>query len=272
MQIGPIEILPKRPALMGILNVTPDSFSDGGRYVKFEDALRRALELEEEGAAIIDIGGESTRPGSLPVEEDVELARVIPVIEAIRKRTQIPISIDTQKSSVAVKAVESGANLINDISAGLYDPAMLHTAAKLSVPICLMHMQGRPETMQERPLYDDLISEIYAFFEGRIAAAVSAGIKMDMILIDPGICFGKSVQNNIEILNRLDELLTLNAPILIGTSRKSFIGKLLGLDVADRDEATLATLACAAEKGASIMRVHDVAAANRFLSMYLHFV
>jgi dihydropteroate synthase len=267
MKIGTYTLQSDRPALMGIVNVTPDSFSDGGRYFDPQAAVEHALSLVEEGADVIDVGGESTRPGSEPVAEDEELRRVMPVIEGIRLQSPVPISIDTTKSRVARRAIGAGANMINDTSAGRFDPAMLDLAAGEDVPICLMHMKGTPRTMQLDPHYDDLIGEIGAFLREVIKRAQARGVRK--VIIDPGIGFGKTAQDNVAILRRLDEFAGLGAPVLVGPSRKSFIGKMLGLDIDKRLEATLATLAVAVEGGAQILRVHDVGPARRFLEMYM---
>lgn len=252
---------------MGILNITPDSFSDGGEFYKPNKAIDHALRIAHEGADIIDIGGESSRPGSKPVSLNEELKRVIPVTQGIRRQSNIPISIDTTKSEVAHEAMEAGANMINDISAGCFDPKIFDVAAKAQVPICLMHMKGTPRTMQENPFYEDLMEEIKSFLADATKRATEAGIDPDKIILDPGIGFGKTAQDNATILKKLPTLKSLNKPILIGPSKKSFIGKLLGLQVNDRLEATLATLSFAYKNGASILRVHDVASAKKYLSM-----
>lgn len=269
MKIGNYTLDKSRPAIMGIVNVTPDSFSDGGRFVSPKAAIDHALRLVEEGADIIDIGGESTRPGAEPVSAEEELRRTIPVIEGLRRKSEIPISVDTTKSIVASRAIEAGADMINDISAGRFDPEMLPLAAKTHVPICLMHMQGEPRTMQIAPHYNDLMGEIRSFLSDAIERALRCGIGRERIIIDPGIGFGKSAGDNLTILARLSELATLNAPILIGPSKKSFIGKVLGLELDKRLEATLATIAVAIDGGASLLRVHDVGPSRRFVDMYL---
>ncbi|MCS7197334.1 MAG: dihydropteroate synthase [Candidatus Bipolaricaulota bacterium] len=262
--------LGRRTLVMGILNVTPDSFSDGGRFFSFESALERARQLIREGADIIDIGGESTRPGAEPVPEAEELRRVIPVICAIRKESAVPISIDTYKARVAEAALEAGANIINDISALRFDPQMVKIVAQARVPVVLMHMQGEPRTMQQNPTYVDVVREIKEFLAERIAFARAHNI--EKIIIDPGIGFGKAVAHNIEILRRLGELKELGYPILIGTSRKSFIGKLGGteenpLPVHERLEGTIASNVIAVLNGAQIVRVHDVAAMKKALTI-----
>ncbi|MFA4874865.1 MAG: dihydropteroate synthase [bacterium] len=268
MRIGSLHLDSGKPAIMGIVNTTPDSFSDGGQFSSIDDAIDYGLRLVDEGADVIDVGGESTRPGSAPVSLEEELGRVIPVIEGMRKRCDIPISIDTSKAIVACRAMEAGASMINDVSAGRFDPELFACAARAGVPICLMHMNGTPRNMQEEPRYNDLMSEITAFLSDAISRAVSSGVHRNNIMIDPGIGFGKSVSDNVTILRRLADLCDLNAPIVIGTSRKSFIGKILDVDVENRLEGTLATLAVAIDNGASILRVHDVAPAKRFTDMY----
>ncbi|MBN1282518.1 MAG: dihydropteroate synthase [Proteobacteria bacterium] len=268
MRIGRFNLDERCPAIMGIVNATPDSFSDGGRFLEPSRAIARALELESEGADIVDIGGESSRPGSEPVSVDEELRRVIPVIEGVRRRSSVPISIDTTKARVAARALDAGAEMINDISAARFDPRMLGLAADRGVPIALMHMKGTPRTMQEAPRYGDLMAEIGSFLADAMARAEGAGVARDRLIVDPGIGFGKTVEHNLTIIAHLDELSALKAPILIGTSRKAFIGKVLDLEVDERLEGTLATLAIAVDKGASILRVHDVSPARRFLDMY----
>jgi dihydropteroate synthase len=269
MNICTIPIKTREVALMGIVNITPDSFSDGGKHLNDSDAIEHGLRLADEGADIIDIGGESTRPGADPVCAEDELARVIPVIEGIRRKKDVPISIDTTKASVAKAALDAGANMINDISAGRFDPEMFSVAAYAQAPICLMHMKGTPRTMQIDPHYDDVMVEIISFLKESMELAEKAGVKREMILIDPGIGFGKTVEDNLLIIKRLGELNKLNAPIVIGTSRKSFIGKVLDVDIENRLEGTLATLGASINSGAKVLRVHDVAAAKRFVDMYL---
>ena len=249
-----------QPLVMGILNVTPDSFSDGGQFNETEAATARALQMVEDGADIIDIGGESTRPGADPVELLEEMDRVLPVITRLRQRTDIPISIDTYKAAVAEAAINEGADIVNDISALREDPEMVQLVARTSVPVVLMHMLGRPKDMQVNPSYEDCVAEIKEFFAERIAFAVSHGVDTSQIIIDPGIGFGKRLADNIDILAELDEFQSLSRPILVGASRKSFIGMLspsteppesrLGGSIA---AAVVATL-----HGADIIRVHDV--------------
>ena len=249
--------------IMGILNVTPDSFSDGGKFLNKKKAVNRALEMEEEGTDIVDIGGESTRPGADKVELESELDRTIPVIEAIREETDIPISIDTYKSKVAEQALRAGANIVNDISALRFDPGMKNLLSRTGAPVVLMHMQENPSTMQENPTYGDVVAEVKEFLEERRQEALEAGIEGDRIILDPGIGFGKTTEHNFELLRRLDELAQLGCPILLGTSRKSFLGAVLDLPVQQRLEGTIATNVVGILRGANILRVHDVAAVKR---------
>lgn len=248
----------KKTAVMGVLNVTPDSFSDGGRHYALDAAIESALQMEADGADIIDIGGESTRPGADPVDLDTELKRVIPVIKALRKKTDIPISIDTYKSAVARKALAAGADLVNDISAMTFDPEMAATVAEFNAAVCLMHIKGTPRNMQQDPQYENLIDDILHFLNSAINRATAAGIPRNKIIIDPGIGFGKTVADNYTILRYLKEFESLGQPILVGLSRKSLIGKLLDLPVDQRLEGSLAGLAAVIINGAAIVRVHDV--------------
>ncbi len=262
--------LGRRTLVMGILNVTPDSFSDGGQFFSLESAVERAGQLIREGADIIDIGGESTRPGAEPIPTEEELRRVLPVIRAIRKESTVPISIDTYKATVAEAAVDAGADMVNDISALRFDPQMAKAVARAGVPVVLMHMLGEPRTMQQNPVYTDVVREIKEFLAERIAFARAHGI--ERIIIDPGIGFGKTTMHNVEILRRLSELKDLGCPILIGTSRKSFIGKLGGteenpLPISERLEGTIASNVIAVLNGAQIVRVHDVAAVKKALAI-----
>ena len=253
----------KRTYLMGILNVTPDSFSDGGDFNSLDTALSQAIKMAENGADILDIGGQSTRPGAEQITLETELNRVIPIIKLIRQKLSIPISIDTTKSEVAQAAINAGADIVNDISAGTFDQQMFSVVADLNVPLILMHIRGTPETMQSLTNYDDLISEIYQFFEVRIEAAIKAGIKRSHLIIDPGIGFAKTYSQNLEILRKIPVFKSLNLPILIGTSRKSFIGKIIGKNDPKKRVWGTATTCCAAiEKGANILRVHDVQEMN----------
>jgi len=243
--------------------VTPDSFSDGGRFLKIEDAVRCGIKMAEEGADIIDVGGESTRPGSDPLEIEEELSRVIPVIKALSKEIDIPISIDTYKSEVAQKALEAGAEMINDISALRFDPKMKEVVAEYQVPVVLMHIKGTPKNMQENPYYDDVIKEIIEYLKESIKMATDAGVQEGNIIIDPGIGFGKRLEDNLSILKNLKKFSILNCPILVGPSRKSFIGKILDLPAEERLEGSLAALTVSIMNGANIVRVHDVKESKR---------
>jgi dihydropteroate synthase len=259
---------------MGVLNVTPDSFSDGGRYLDVDAAIAHGIELVAEGAAIVDVGGESTRPGAEPVSLDQELRRVLPVVEGLHERLPkgAELSIDTSKAEVASRALAAGASLVNDVTALRADPEMAAVVAASSAECCLMHMLGQPRTMQqgiggEGPRYEDVVSEVKAFLERRMSFAVAEGIAEDRLLLDPGIGFGKTAEHNLQLLRRLDELVALGAPIVIGTSRKSFLGR-IAADAAGREQpadasrrlpATIATNVLALERGASVFRVHDVA-------------
>ncbi len=245
-------------AVMGIVNVTPDSFSDGGRYRDAAAATQHGLELEAEGAAILDVGGESTRPGAEPVSAAVELARVLPVIEGLRAAgTAARISIDTSKATVAEAALGAGATLVNDVTALRADPAIADLVAEHRADVCLMHMLGEPRTMQRDPHYDEVVSDVKAFLEERMAFAVAHGVSEERILLDPGIGFGKTVDHNLTLLARLDEVAALGRPLVIGTSRKAFLGRLTGRAVHDRLAATIATNVLAYERGARVFRVHD---------------
>jgi len=244
---------------MGVLNVTPDSFSDGGRFFDETKAVEHALAMERDGADILDIGGESTRPGADEVGIDEELSRVIPVIEKLSKRAGLPISIDTRKSKVAEEALKAGASIVNDISGLKFDPQMTPVVSESGSAVILTHSKGDPQTMQLNPVYKNLIGEILEALKEAIAMAKDAGINKDKIIIDPGIGFGKTVEHNLEILRRLDELKVLGRPICVGASRKSFIGKILGIEHSDeRLAGTLAASVIAIAKGANIIRVHDV--------------
>ena len=249
----------KETLVMGIVNVTPDSFSDGGEFYSSKDAIAHASKLINEGADIIDIGGESTRPGATEISSSDELKRVIPVIQGIRSNNpDILISIDTTKAIVAKEAVEVGANIINDVSGLSFDSQMPMTVASLNVPIIIMHMKGNPRNMQKNPEYKDLIDEILNYFKERIKIATKAGIDREMIILDPGIGFGKTVQHNFQILSKLNKFNKLELPLLIGPSRKSFIGLTLNLSPEDRVDGTAATVAIGVNNGARIVRVHDV--------------
>ncbi len=249
----------RKTYIMGILNVTPDSFSDGGCHFDKSSAVDRCLRLVDEGADIIDIGGESTRPGSDPVSLDEELRRTLPVIESVASKIKVPISIDTYKANVAQKALDAGASIVNDISGLMYDPEMSAVIARYGVPVVIMHIKGSPKDMQKNPVYYALIPELLEYFRSRIAFAVKAGIQEDKIIIDPGIGFGKTFDHNLEILHNLDKFTTLGRPVLVGPSRKAFIGKILGdAPATDRIEGTSAAVAISIMQGASILRVHDV--------------
>lgn len=249
----------KRTFIMGILNITPDSFSDGGLFLNKGLAVEHALKMQADGADIIDIGGESTRPGAEKVSVEEEIKRVVPAIEAIAGVVKVPISIDTYKSAVAVAALSAGASIVNDISGLRFDPKMPKVVAKHKAPVIIMHIKGTPENMQEKPEYKALIPEIIDYLYEGIVIAREAGISDDMIILDPGIGFGKTVEHNLEIIKRLNEFTGFEKPILLGHSRKSFIGKLLGdIPVSERIEGTAAAAAIGIFNGANIIRVHDV--------------
>jgi dihydropteroate synthase len=255
-----------RPVVMGILNVTPDSFSDGNRYSSVDAALERAARMEEEGAAIIDVGGESTRPGAAAVEEAVEIARVVPVIEGIAAASDIAISIDSSKPKVMAAAVAAGACIVNDVYA-LRAPGARACAAASEVGVCLMHMQGEPRTMQDNPHYDDVVAEVYGFLARQRDACVEDGIAREAIVLDPGLGFGKGLAHNMMLLRELSRFAALNAPLLVGVSRKSFIGRILGKPVDERLYGGLALAALAVTRGARIVRTHDVAATRDAVRM-----
>jgi len=244
---------------MGVVNVTPDSFSDGGVHFRAEDAIASARRMVADGAAIVDVGGESTRPGSEAVGVDEELRRVLPVLEAVGN--ELPVSIDTAKAEVARRALELGAELVNDVTALRGDPDLGAVVADAGAYLCLMHMQGEPRTMQVDPRYDDVAAEVASFLEQRIAFAVAAGVREDRICVDPGIGFGKTTEHNLELLARLDEIVALGRPVLVGASRKRFLGRVLGDDEALTGPVTASVAASlvAYERGASLFRVHDVA-------------
>jgi dihydropteroate synthase len=250
---------------MGIVNVTPDSFSDGGLWLDPKAAIAHGSDLAAEGAAILDVGGESTRPGAKPVTADEELRRVIPVLEGLRD-SGAQLSIDTTKRAVAEAALGAGATLVNDVSALRFDPELAGLCADAGCDVCLMHMLGEPRTMQRDPHYDDVVADVKAFLEERMAFAVAEGIAEERLLVDPGIGFGKTVEHNLELLRRLDELVALGPPVVIGTSRKSFLGRLTGIEQAsERVAGTVATNVLAYERGARVFRVHDVAEARQAL-------
>jgi len=252
---------------MGILNVTPDSFSDGGIFLSHEAAVAHALRMVEEGANLIDVGGESTRPGAQAVSVQEELDRVIPVIEAVARVVPVPISIDTSKPEVMRAAVAAGAGLINDVRA-LREPGAVEAAAALQVPVCLMHMQGEPRSMQYAPAYDDVTIEVRDFLSERIDRCIEAGIPRNRILIDPGFGFGKTVEHNLDLLRRLGMLRELDVPVLVGLSRKSMIGALLGLPVEQRQYASVALALIAVQNGATMLRVHDVRATRDVIQIF----
>lgn len=255
------------PQVMGILNVTPDSFSDGGRFESREAAVAQARRMVEEGAAIIDVGGESTRPGASAVGVQEELDRVVPVIEALRRELAVPISVDTSKPEVMREAVAAGACLINDVRALQADGA-LDAAASLGVPVCLMHMQGEPRTMQADPRYEDVVAEVRTFLAGRMAACERAGIAPEAILLDPGFGFGKRVEHNLSLAKHLEAFRSLGPPLLVGVSRKSLFGALLKVPAGERVVASVALGLLLAERGAAILRVHDVAPTVQALAVY----
>jgi dihydropteroate synthase len=252
---------------MGVLNVTPDSFYDGGVYFDPARAVGRGLELAAEGADIIDVGGESTRPGSEPIPADEELRRILPVVEALRKETKVLISVDTTKSEVAQTALAKGADIINDISAGRFDARVPAVAARSGAGLILMHMKGTPRTMQLSPHYEDVLAEVKAFLRERIEAAAAAGVERERIIIDPGIGFGKRLEDNLVLLRNIASLTELGRPILVGISRKSFIGNILNLDARERLEGTVAAAVLCVAGGASLLRVHDVRAVSRAITV-----
>jgi dihydropteroate synthase len=249
----------RRTLVMGIINVTPDSFFDGGWRQDAAKAIADGIEMAAAGADLLDVGGESTRPGAQPVSEDEELARVLPVLRGLRREVNVPISIDTYKSAIARAALDAGADIVNDISALRFDPAMAPLVAAEKVPVVLMHMRGTPRTMQREPQYNDVVREVRDFLAAQLYEAMDAGIAQDMIVIDPGIGFGKTVEHNLQLLRALPALAALGQPVLVGVSRKTFIGKILNVEPADRLEGSLAAAVAAVLAGANIVRVHDVA-------------
>lgn len=257
-----------RPALiMGIVNVTPDSFSDGGQFLETNAAVDHALRLVQEGADLIDLGGESTRPSAIPTSEAEELRRVIPVLEQLRDRIQVPISIDTRKPNVARVALAAGASLVNDVEASRTEPEMWKVVAEAQAGYVAMHMQGAPATMQVHPSYEDVCREIYAFFEDRLRQLEAMGVSQDQVVLDVGIGFGKDLEHNLELLARLNDFTKLRRPLLLGVSRKSFIGKLLGVEVQDRLAASIACGCWAVQNGVQILRTHDVRATWQAIRM-----
>jgi dihydropteroate synthase len=256
--------------IMGVVNVTPDSFSDGGTFDDDAAAIRHARRLVEEGAAIVDVGGESTRPGAAPVPAAEELRRVVPVVEGIAGLGlggRVRISVDTMKLEVARAAVDAGATYVNDVTAFRHEPELAGLVADRGLECCLMHMLGEPRTMQQDPRYDDVVSDVKAFLEERLAAAVAAGVPEERVQLDPGIGFGKTLEHNLELLRRLGEIAAIGRPVVLGTSRKSFIGRITGRDVAGRVHGTVATCVLGYERGARVFRVHDVAAVHDGLAV-----
>ncbi len=259
--------LRERTLVLGVLNITPDSFSDGGKFFSFADAVAQGRKLAAEGADLLDVGGESTRPGSQPLPEEEEIRRVVPVIKELCGQIEIPISVDTRKARVAAQALEAGAEMINDVSALRHDPQMAAVAAANRAPVVLMHMRGEPETMQVDPHYDDLLQEIHDFFRERIGYAETKGIAPERIILDPGIGFGKSLEkkHNLILLKNLGAFADLEKPLMVGPSRKAFIGRILGLPPEGREEGTLGAVAVAICNGARIVRVHEVAKTQRLV-------
>jgi dihydropteroate synthase len=257
-----------RPRIMGVVNVTPDSFSDGGRHLAPDAAVAHALRLEAEGADILDIGGESTRPGSDPVDLEEECRRVLPVIEGLAGRTKARLSIDTRKAEVMRRAAQAGVHLINDVSALAHDPGSLEVAARTGLPVVLMHAQGDPRTMQERPHYADVVLDVYDWLSARVDACERSGIPRARLIVDPGIGFGKTLAHNLALLASLSIFHGLGCAVLLGASRKSFIGRLTGADVADRLAGSIAAALLGATQGAQILRVHDVAATRQALAVW----
>lgn len=256
---GTVLPLAERVHVIGILNVTPDSFSDGGQYMNPDAAVAHALAMGEQGADVIDIGAESSRPGAVPIDEEEERRRLIPIVRAVCRRTAIPVSIDTTKASIAEQALDVGAALINDITALRWDARMANVVAKAGAGLILMHMQGNPQTMQDAAHYTDVVAEVRQFLKARMDAAKEAGVPSDRILLDPGIGFGKNCQHNVALLNQLDTFRTLGRPLVVGVSRKAFIGKILGRPIDQRLMGTAGAVAVAVMKGARMVRVHDVA-------------
>lgn len=252
---------------MGVVNVTPDSFFNGGLYFEPARAIERALALAAEGADIIDIGGESSRPGSSPIPAKEEKKRILPVVEVLKQKNDVLISVDTTKADVAEAALAAGADIINDISAGRFDPRMLPVAARSGAGLILMHMKGTPRTMQIAPHYEDLLGEVKAFLKERLEAAEACGVPRESILLDPGIGFGKKLEHNLVLLNNLGVLADLERPLLVGISRKSFIGKILKLEAPDRLEGTIAAAVVSILHGASLLRVHDLQAVKRAVAV-----
>jgi dihydropteroate synthase len=260
--------LPRRPLLMGIVNVTPDSFSDGGSFFDTEAAVAHALQLAADGADILDVGGESTRPYAEPVSEKEELQRVLPVISRLAASLTIPISIDTRKAAVAQAVVEAGAEIINDVSGLEGDPAMLGVAVATEAGVCVMHMQGTPQTMQDNPTYRDVVVEVHDYLRGRRDALIAAGIDRQRICLDPGLGFGKTLEHSLALLRNCETLHQLGCPLLVGASRKAFLGKLLGDPAAERTAATIGAALGLAAQGVQVLRVHDVRRVHEALAAY----
>jgi dihydropteroate synthase len=254
---GEIDLF-RRTAIMGILNITPDSFYDGGRREEVNQAITDGVAMVEAGADIIDVGGESTRPGSRPVSDEEELARITPVLRGLRREVKVPISIDTCKATVARAALEAGADIVNDISALRFDAGMISVVAREQVPVVLMHMQGTPRTMQAEPRYNDVVGEVRDFLAARLSEATAGGVARDAVIVDPGIGFGKTLDHNLALLRGLPALAALGQPLLVGASRKTFIGTILGVGPNERLEGSLAAAVAAVLGGANILRVHDV--------------
>lgn len=259
--------LGQRTWLVGVVNVTPDSFFDGGLYFEPARAIDRALALAAEGADIIDIGGESSRPGSSPIPAKEEKKRILPVVEVLKQKNDVLISVDTTKAEVAEAALAAGADIINDISAGRFDPRMLPIAARSGAAVILMHMKGTPRTMQISPHYDDVLGEVKAFLSERLEAAESCGLPRESILLDPGIGFGKELNHNLILLNNLGAFAELGRPLVVGISRKSFIGKILKLEAQDRLEGTIAAAVVSILRGASLLRIHDIQAVKQAVAV-----
>jgi dihydropteroate synthase len=260
---------PTRPLVMGILNVTPDSFSDGGQFAATAAAIERGLQIAAEGADLIDVGGESTRPYSQPVDEREELRRVMPVVQSLAEQTKLPISIDTSKASVAREAVAAGAEVINDVTALAGDARMIETVIETGAAVCAMHMLGTPQTMQDNPVYDDVVAEVFDYLRRRRDALVEAGIAQDKIALDPGIGFGKSHQHNLTLLAHCRRFHELGCPLLVGHSRKGFIAKIIGDKTAERTAGGIGVTLSLANQGVQIVRVHDVAATLHALKLYV---
>jgi dihydropteroate synthase len=257
----------RAPAVMGIVNVTPDSFSDGGDFLDPDAAVAHALTLAAEGADLLDIGGESTRPGSDPVSADEELRRVIPVIERLSAATDVPISVDTMKAAVAEAAVAAGASFVNDVTALRHDPRMAGVVARSGAALCLMHMLGEPKTMQRDPRYGDVVADVAGFLRERVEHAVACGVDRERISVDPGIGFGKTLEHNLALIRRFDELEVAGCPVLVGVSRKRFLGAITGADEHARGPATLAACLALARRGAWMLRVHEVAPVRQALAV-----